>query len=254
VRHPTHRVAAVAVATIALVACAPNREEPPNPLPASGGAALSPEAPIADPGPRSGTVVETMSSGGYTYVLVSDGSKEAWAAAPQLVVAVGNRVTLPGGYPMRAFHSKTLNRTFDVVHFVERIEVVGGGASGGPLLSPHTGSAAPPAASVDVSNVAKADGGQTVAELYAGKDALEGNQVAVRGKVVKVANGIMGKNWLHIRDGSGAADAGDLTVTTTATASIGDTVLARGKLGVDRDFGYGYQYAVIVEDASVTRE
>ena len=74
--------------------------------------------------------------------------------------------------------------------------------------------------------------------------------------MVKFNQQIMGKNWLHIRDGSGEADAktNDLTVTTGVTAKVGDTVLVTGKLVLDKDFGYGYKYAVIIEDAKVTVE
>ena len=64
----------------------------------------------------------------------------------------------------------------------------------------------------------------------------------------------MGKNWIHIQDGTGDAGANDLTVTTDVTANSGDTVLISGTLSLDKDFGYGYAYGVIVEDAEVTVE
>ena len=113
-----------------------------------------------------------------------------------------------------------------------------------------------PAAEVDVAGIAKAEGGQTVAEVYGGKDALAGKPVAVRGKVVKLNTGIMGRNWLHVRDGSGAEGTNDLTVTTTSTPlpKVGDTVLVTGTVVLDKDFGMGYQYPVIVEDAEVKIE
>lgn len=108
---------------------------------------------------------------------------------------------------------------------------------------------------VDLSGIARADGGQTVAEIFAAKDRLAGETVLIRGKVVKVNAGIMGKNWLHVRDGSGEAGTNDLTVTTTGTLpDVGDTVLVTGVLGLNRDFGMNYQYPVIIEDASVTVE
>lgn len=108
---------------------------------------------------------------------------------------------------------------------------------------------------VDLSGIAKADGGQTVAEIFAAKDQLAGETVLVRGKVVKVNAGIMGKNWLHVRDGSGEAGTNDLTVTTTGVVpDVGDTVLVTGALGLNRDFGMNYKYPVIVEDAEVTVE
>ena len=114
---------------------------------------------------------------------------------------------------------------------------------------------APDAAPVDLAGIAKADGGKTVAEVFAGKDALAGKPVTFRGKVVKVNSGIMGKNWIHVRDGSGSDGTNDLTVTTTtAQPNVGDTVLVTGPVSLNKDFGMGYQYDVIVEDAQVTVE
>lgn len=114
---------------------------------------------------------------------------------------------------------------------------------------------AEPGADVDLSGIAKAEGGQTVAEVFAQKDSLAGKPVTVRGKVVKVNAGIMGKNWLHVRDGSGAEGTNDLTVTTTgALPQVGDTVVVSGPVTLNKDFGAGYTYDVIVEDAAVTPE
>jgi len=114
---------------------------------------------------------------------------------------------------------------------------------------------AEPAAEVDLSGIVKADGGKTVAEVFAEKDALGGQKVIVRGKVVKTNAGIMGRNWLHVRDGSGAEGTNDLTVTTAADLpAVGATVLLTGTLALDQDFGMGYQYPVIVQDAELTVE
>ena len=73
--------------------------------------------------------------------------------------------------------------------------------------------------------------------------------------VVKVTPEVMGKNWLHLRDGSGSREKkdDDITVTTTAMAAVGDVVVVRGVVHLDRDFGAGYTYPVIIEDAKVTK-
>jgi ABC-type glycerol-3-phosphate transport system substrate-binding protein len=109
---------------------------------------------------------------------------------------------------------------------------------------------------VEVGQVAKAEGGQTVAEVYEQKATLAGSKVTVRGTVVKLNPGIMGKDWLHVRDGSGAEGTNDLTVTTTSKPlpNVGDLVLIVGTVSLDKDYGMGYQYPVIVEDAAVTVE
>lgn len=111
---------------------------------------------------------------------------------------------------------------------------------------------AAPAASVDLAGIAEAEGDRTVAEVFAAKADLAGQQVLVRGRVVKSNPGVMGKNWLRVRDGSGGDGTNDLTVTTTGAApQVGDTVLVKGTVALDRDLGMGYRYEVIIEDAEV---
>ena len=110
----------------------------------------------------------------------------------------------------------------------------------------------PPGAATSFAGIKKAD--QTVAEVYAGKDSLLGTVVNVRGKVVKFSSQIMGKNWAHIQDGTGSSGTNDLTVTTADTTRVGDTVLVSGKITLNKDFGAGYKYALILEDARVTVE
>ena len=109
---------------------------------------------------------------------------------------------------------------------------------------------------VAAGEITKADGGLTVVEVYEQKTALANSKVTVRGKVVKSNPGIMGKDWLHIRDGSGADGTNDLTVTTTSKPlpELGDVVVIVGTVSLDKDYGMGYQYPVIVEDAVVTVE
>jgi hypothetical protein len=127
-------------------------------------------------------------------------------------------------------------------------------ASAAPTM-PADHPAAKPGDEVDLSGIAKADGGKTVAEVFAEKASLAGKPVTVRGKVVKVNGGIMGKNWLHVRDGSGAEGTNDLTVTTAGELpALGAIVVVTGPVTLDKDFGMGYQYAVIVEDADVKVE
>jgi hypothetical protein len=232
--------------------------------PAAGGAANA-----ESPGGTTGKVVETMSAGGYTYVEVDDGTKKIWAAAPQFAVAVGDKVAVPDGMEMRDFYSKTLERTFDLVYFVPAIQVVSGrpveeqvaaahGAAGhgaaGQSTAAHGAGMTAAAPALDLSNIHKAAGGYTVAELFAKKADLAGKEVAVRGRVAKFTPQVMGKNWMHMRDGTGDAGTNDVTVATTATAAVGNMVLVRGKLTTDKDLGFGYRYDIIIEDATVAVE
>jgi hypothetical protein len=107
---------------------------------------------------------------------------------------------------------------------------------------------------MDFSGIKKAAGGKSVQEIIANKANLNGKEVKLRGKVVKYNPNILGKNWLHVRDGTGSAGSNDLLVTTTDTAKVGDTVLVTGKVATDKDFGANYKYAVMVEDGKVVVE
>jgi hypothetical protein len=203
-------------------------------------------------------------------VLVDTGTNKIWAAAPQFPVKKGDAVSVPDAMPMKGFHSRMLNRDFDVVYFAGSIPVngansnaatlppghpaIGGGASGElpPNHPPVAGATVPP--KMDFTGLKPAEGGKTVAEIYAASDQLAGKAVKVRGKVVKYNAEIMGRNWLHIQDGTGAVGDNDILVTSVVAAKLGDTVLAEGTVATNKDFGAGYKYRVLVEDAKVTVE
>jgi hypothetical protein len=206
-----------------------------------------------------GKVLETMDAAGYTYVRVAAGDGELWAAGPQTAVQVGDTVSFPRGMTMRNFHSDKLDRTFDSIAFVNSLTVgtaSAGTASNAPAGSdPHGGLSTSGTEGVEVSAIPRPDGGKTVGEIFDQKDALSGKEIVIRAKVVKVNRGIMGRNWLHLRDGTkSSAGADDLTITSSEAADVGQTVLVRGKVAVNKDFGFGYHYDVVVEDSAITVE
>jgi hypothetical protein len=230
----------------------------------------------ADSGHFSGKVIETMTSTGYTYVLVDTGSNQVWAAANRFAVKLGDEVSFVSEEPMRKFHSKTLNRDFELIYFTGKISVNGLDTSGvipapalpedHPALTGTNVPVLPPGhpvlpeqfrnQKVDLTGIQPAKDGKTVQQIVAGKAKLDGKSVTVRAKVVKYNGGIMGKNWLHLQDGSGSAAErdNDLTVTTATEAKVGDTVLVTGQVFLNKDFGAGYKYAVILDDAKVIIE
>lgn len=118
--------------------------------------------------------------------------------------------------------------------------------------------AAAPAPTTEPAVESKTSGGSvgtfTVADIFAKKAELNGKNVTVHGKVTKVNLGIMGKNWLHLQDGTGSAGTNDITVTTERQAKVNDKVAITGTLVTDKDFGAGYKYAVIIENATVMAE
>jgi aspartyl/asparaginyl-tRNA synthetase len=101
---------------------------------------------------------------------------------------------------------------------------------------------------------AEGEGAHTVAEVWAKRADLKGAKVKVRAKVVKATRNVMGRTFLHVRDGTGTAGKdNDLTVTTTDEVAVGEVVTLTGTVSVDRDFGAGYAYPVIVEGATLAR-
>jgi hypothetical protein len=212
-----------------------------------------------DTGSVSGKVVETMDAGGYTYVCVEKNGKKTWVAVPQMKVAVGSQMSFQPGAVMPNFTSKSLNRIFDSIVFSGGPLAAGGqSAPGMPGGDPgHGGSKANIAALDKNIKVEKAagDNAYTVGEIYAKRASLDTKQVAVKGKVVKFSQGIMGKNWVHIQDGSGDQKKGthNLVATTQDTAAVGDIVTVTGTFAKDKDFGAGYLYKAIIEDAKVQK-
>ena len=212
-----------------------------------------------------GTVVSTTNAANYTYVELEKDGKKFWAAGPQTKLKVGDKVTLSGVSPMHNFQSKSLNRTFETILFSAQIAVAGkeGAAPAGGAVSmmgsgegsPH-GGAAPPAKieGPATGEIKKAEKGYTVSEIFAKKGELAEKSVEIRGKIVKANPAIMDTNWYHIQDGSGEAGSNDLTVTSNDMASAGDVVVVKGTLRLNKDFGSGYIYDVIVEEATFSKE
>ena len=235
-----------------------------------------------------GTVVETMNAAGYTYLQVESAAGKTWVAIPESTVTKGQQVTCLPGMVMENFQSKTLGRTFPTIFVSPGLlpapaqaaagkeqgtggdkaaggfsaalqaeqtnQAAAGAAAGAELKGESSGSLGAIVPSADV-NVHKATGanGRSVGECFDQAKDLNGTTVRVRGKVMKVSRQIMGKNWLHLQDGTGnpMKNQHDLVVTTLEEPKEGEVVTIEGVLAADRDFGAGYKYAVIVEDAKV---
>ncbi|MBI4826523.1 MAG: SH3-like domain-containing protein [Nitrospirae bacterium] len=200
----------------------------------------------------SGKVVETMNSGGYTYVKLAKDGKEIWVAITEADIKKGEEMSFYSGDEMRNFTSKTLNRTFESVIFSPGIVGQAGDPNAAPFMS--KGAVVTEKQKVKVEKAAGANS-YTIADLYSKSVDLNNKSVKVKGVVVKVSPSIMGKNWVHIQDGTGDAAAGthDLVLTTDSIPLDGETITATGSLAKDKDFGGGYAYKVILENASISK-
>lgn len=203
------------------------------------------------PGKISGKIVDIASASGYTYIEVDTGKEKVWAAGPTTPLNTGDMITFSSGMPMKNFHSKSMQRDFSIIYFVDSF-ITGKstlGATSTPTSSPHRNINQKQAIKA-IKGINKVEDGHTIAAVHSQKSSLNGKTIRVRGKVTKFTPNIKGMNWIHIRDSS---TLDDLTITTKNTVAIDDIVIIEGKLGLDKDFGYGYVYPLIVENASVTK-
>ncbi|HSQ47622.1 MAG TPA: hypothetical protein VLM44_11980 [Lutibacter sp.] len=196
-------------------------------------------------------VKEAVDGGTYTYLNVDENGQNYWMAVASLPVIVGETYYYDGGMVMKDFESKQLKKTFDEIVFANTIrtteileEVVTEAAN------PHA--TAPMAVENDV-KIEKPKNGTSLAELFSSKKSFSGKSIIVKGKVVKVNNGIMDKNWVHIVDGTQFENLSDLAITTTETVNIGDIVTFKGVVVLNKDFGQGYVYDILLEEAKVVK-
>jgi hypothetical protein len=273
------RLVLVVLVALAVTAC----KKSDAPSVGAAPATAAPGAPAAGASVVQGKIVEKIEAAPYSYLKLSTPGGEVWAAVPQTTVAVGGEVVIENPMAMDGFESKTLNRKFDKILF-GTLGGQGGAAAAAPAGMPPAGmppagmppGAMPPpggmpppgmaaqhaaagAGPADVGDVKvpKATGAnaRTVAEIHGQKAELKEKKVTVRGKVVKANSGIMGKNWFHVRDGSGTQAKGDndITITSDGQAAVGDVVVVVGVVRLDKDFGAGYAYPVIIEEATFSK-
>lgn len=194
--------------------------------------------------PLSGKVLQTMDASKYTYVEIDNGAEKVWIAGPTTNVKVGDMISASNGMPMANFESKTLKRVFKKIFFISKW--IKGEKSN--ITDQKKNDHTQVKSKIFVKEVLHSKGETSIADIYDKKITLKGKKIRVKGTVVKFSAQIMGKNWIHIQDGSDGKND-DLTITSQETVKIGDIVTMDGVLAVDKDFGYGYFYAALLEDA-----
>lgn len=204
----------------------------------------------------SGKVLEVRHVDNFTYLRLKTQEGETWAATTRAPIDKGADVLLENTVVMTNFESKSLKMKFSRIVFGD---IAGSGSAASKrspdLVAAHAGKyAAQDSADVKVPK-AIGQNARTVAEIVTGRTALKDKTVLVRGKVVNYNPGILGKNWIHLRDGSGAAvdKTNDVLVTSASETKIGDVVLVKGIVRTDKDFGAGYSYQVMIEAIELTR-
>lgn len=199
-------------------------------------------------------VLEVTHVSSYTYALVIKNNDNKWLAAPSVVIEVGDVVFYKGGTEMPGFYSKELDKTFASVLFLEKIsknkEDFEIKAFQHPALAMHPSKTEKTIEKLSVV-ISPVEEGMSIVELIKNKKDYEGKVVKIKGQVIKFTTKILGKNWIHLQDGTEINGEFDVTFTTNALVNVGDVVVMEGKVTLDKDFGYGYFYKLIIEDAQL---
>lgn len=193
-------------------------------------------------------VEEKIDASTYSYLKVNENNNSYWIAVNKMDINPGEYVMFSQAMEMQNFKSETLGRTFDRILFVDDARK---SESNTDLKSPHQNIATGKDESI---NVPKLKDGYTVEQIYKMKNELEFKTVKVKGKVVKVNENIMGTNWIHIQDGTGANETHDLLLTSNQSVKVGSIIIAEGKVIKDKDFGSGYSYNVLLENCKISEE
>ncbi len=197
-------------------------------------------------------LMEALQTNNYTYLLVKEKGEEQWLAVPKMEAELGESYYYKDGMEMSNFISKELDREFESVLFLGKV-------STSPDLEekqdipPTTHSAMVKKDSKMNLDIQPITGGISIAELFANKEKYEGKTVKIKGQVTKFNDQIMGKNWIHLQDGTQHNGLYDLTATSTLKVIVGDIVSLEGKVTLNRDFGYGYKYDIILEEAVLAK-
>lgn len=196
-------------------------------------------------------VEEVIQTSAYTYLKVSENGAENWIAVNRQEAAIGETYYYEEALEMNNFQSKELNRTFETVFFVQ-------GLSKEPIAAktetPQEMKPVQPTLTMNEGiSVAPAENGLSIAVLYADREKYSGKKIKMKGQVVKVNDEVMGKNWIHIQDGTKDGENFDLTITTLDKAAVDEVVTFEGTITLKKDFGYGYFYELIMEDAKLVK-
>ncbi len=189
---------------------------------------------------------EVLNTDKYTYVNVEENGEKYWVAISKRDVEEGETYYFKGGLLKKNFYSREFDRTFETVYLVSQFwqQPTGGGSALAEAMAQSQGGETP---NLEVGNIEPTEGAIALKELFDNKEKYNGKTVKVTGKCVKANPMIMNRNWIHVQDGS--VDGVDLTITTAENIPLGAVVTMEGTIALDKDFGAGYRYDVIMEGA-----
>ncbi|RKY93113.1 MAG: hypothetical protein DRQ13_09845 [Ignavibacteriae bacterium] len=202
---------------------------------------------VSNNGNHAAKVEDKIEAGNYTYLHVTENDETYWIAVTRMDIEVGEMVYFSQSMEMKNFKSESLNRTFESVLFVQDAGKFPNQKAGD---DPHNNLTSLKDEQISIESH---EGNKTVEQIYNEKESLNGKIVKVKGKVVKFNPNIMNRNWIHLQDGTGDETSFDLVVTSQHVADVGDIITAEGIVTNNKDFGSGYFFPVIVEEAKIVK-
>lgn len=201
-----------------------------------------PQPSIAE-GVHTVTIEEVLPTTKYVYLRVKEGQEQFWIATINREVTIGGTYFYQGGLLKTNFESKEHNRVFEKMYLVSAL-----------VESDHSSHVSPENSQQPITTSAKpldVKGSVKIADLVANPKKYAGKTIQISGKCVKVNPNIMGRNWVHLQDGS--KDDYDLVITCDVQIPVGHTVTMTGKVVLDKDFGSGYKYAILLEEGELVQ-
>ena len=201
-------------------------------------------------------VKESISAGGYEYLLGEQGEDLKWFAVTSREVNTGDVFYYSEPLVMKDFYSKELDRPFDEVIFLMKVamdpnDLKESGMEEEQTTMPGDKPSGKITTDKQDLNIETPKKGISIAQLYENLKQFDGKKVIIKGQVVKFSPEIMNTNWVHIQDGTLFDSKYDLTITTDQNVNVGDIYTFEGTVVLDKDFGYGYFYEVLIEKAKI---
>ncbi len=190
--------------------------------------------------------LETLDASRYVYIRVQEGDEMYWVATLKQPVDIGKTYHFHGGLLKTNYRSKEHDKVFEKIYLVSNL-----------ISADHSAEQLNPSAAVAETHQAHAvtkidvKGSVKIKDIIANPKKYEGKVVQVSGKCVKLNANIMGRNWMHLQDGS--KDDYDFVVTSEQMIPEGGVVSLAGVVTLKKDFGAGYFYDIIMENASIVK-
>jgi hypothetical protein len=202
-------------------------------------------------------VTEVLPTSKYVYLNVTEGDETYWIAARSMDVKVGEAYYYKGGLLKTNFESKEYNRVFDKVILVSSLVAAANHGNEEAKMGSLTDNSKTPLNTskqdieMHTEKVVHRQGSMKISELVKNPKKYEGQTIQIDGVCTKINAGIMDRNWIHIKDGS--KDDFDLVITSDAFIPEGALFTIKAVVVLNKDFGAGYKYDLILENGTLVK-